>query len=47
MIILFIYCVYKGLNCIRNILLYDLLIDLNTRVKEYDVEDLRLYNLCL
>ena len=49
MIIFFIYCVYKRLNHIKNILLYDLLINFDTRIKKCDIKmkynNLRLYNI--
>ena len=35
--------VYKGLNRIRNILLYDLLTDLSTRAKECNIKIKRIY----
>ena len=33
MIVFFAYCVYEGLNCARNISLYDLLTNFSTRVE--------------
>ena len=38
MIVFFTHCVYEELNRIKNILLYDLSINFNTRIKECDIK---------